>query len=398
MRVLLVSPERTGPYLNGDDIVTSLLLRHPPAGVHYTHFSEALSVGSVTRTAWWRAWFASLWMHSRPPAGVDYCWETLPPKRYRLLGRLLPDRPDEDVQWLGLKQPASFDLVHSWAYPIYLASPRVPTVLHVGTGNLDVLRHYYGLDARRVQQLTRRDTKLLRALGVMHEQYNPHPAKRVVVASRYAWNLHRAGGVPESQLRLLRIGLDAPQKAVARALRNRAVFRFTLVGHHFWRKGGRAVLWAFERLRALYPEVRLTVVSAFPPEGIAIDLTGIDWHDSLPREIIYAEVYPATDVLLLPSLAEGYGMSVVEAMGFGIPVIASNISALPELVADGETGLLVPPDDGLALLNAMRFMLENRDVAEGWGAEGRAVFMREHHIEVVMNELSAIYRDVLAAA
>lgn len=397
MRVLLVSPDRTGSYLNGDDVVTRLLLRHAPADVHYTHFLEALQQGSLTRTAWARAWASSLWMHSRPPAGVPYAWGPLPPFRYRLMGRLLPDRPDEDVQWLALRQRGSFDLLHSWAYPVYLAAPRIPTILHVGTGNLDVLHNYYGLDSHTVRRLTRRDTHVLRALGVMHEQYNPHPAKRVVVASRYAWNLHRAGGVPESQLRLLRIGLDGPLNPTARDLRDRSVFRFSLVGHHFWRKGGRAVLWAFERLRAAYPEARLTVVSAIPSEGLPVDRTGIDWYDSLPRDTIYNTIYPATDVLLLPSLAEGYGMSVVEAMGFGIPVIASNISALPELVADGETGLLVPPDDGPALLDAMRFMLENRGVAEGWGAAGRGVFLREHHIDVVTQGLRAIYQDVLAA-
>jgi glycosyltransferase involved in cell wall biosynthesis len=140
----------------------------------------------------------------------------------------------------------------------------------------------------------------------------------------------------------------------------------------------------------------LTVVSAFPKDGLGIDPACIEWHDSLPREKIYADVYPATDVLLLPSLAEGYGMSVVEAMGFGIPVIASNLAALPELVREGETGLLVPPDDGETLLAAMRWMLENPGVAEKYGQAGREVFMREHHVDVVAAGLRAIYTDVLS--
>ncbi|MEB3285111.1 MAG: glycosyltransferase family 4 protein [Candidatus Sericytochromatia bacterium] len=397
MRVLLVSPNRTGRYLNGDDVFTRLLLNHPPRDVDYTHYLQALREGRLSRDAWARAWFASLWMHSRPPAGVSYEWGPLPPWRYRLLGRLLPDRPDEDIQWLCLRAPSEFDLIHSWAYPVRMGKRAPPTILHVGTGNLDVLHNYYGLNAKKVAALTRRDTPLLRALGVLHEQYHTAPAKRVVVASRYAWNLHRAGGVPESQLRLLRIGLDAPVDSKIRAARDRRVFRFTLVGHHFWRKGGRAVLAAFERLHQEYPEARLTIVSAIPPEIEPMKLAGIEWFDSLPREQIYHQIYPATDVLLLPSLAEGYGMAVVEAMGFGIPVIASHIAALPELVREGETGLLVPPDDSEALCRAMRYLIEEPGQAERFGAAGREAFLREHEIGVVMQGLRAIYREALEA-
>ena len=53
------------------------------------------------------------------------------------------------------------------------------------------------------------------------------------------------------------------------------------------------------------------------------------------------ELYPQADVFVMPSLAEGFGFTNIEAMSVGLPVISSNIGPMPEVVADGESGLLV---------------------------------------------------------
>lgn len=398
MRVLLVSPDRSFAQICGDDVVTRLLRAHPPPGVEYAHFAEGLRDGWLARSHPARAWAASLAMHSRPPAGVPHAWGPLPPLPYRLLGKLLPDRPDEDVQWLRLADPARFDLVHAWAYPVHLdpRRGRPPVVLHCGTGNTDLLLNYYGIPAADAARLAARDRRLLRALGVLHDLYNAADAAAVVVPSRYAWDLHVAGGVPEAKLRLVRLGFEDPQAGGAPPDRREpGGCRFTLVGHQFRRKGGRALVAAFDRLRRVHPEARLTIVSAVDPAELGVPLDGITIHQALPRETIYREVYPATDVYLLPSLAEGYGMSVVEAMSFGLPVIASRISALPELVADGESGLLVPPDDEGALFEAMRRLMEDPDLRRRMGAAGRARYLAEHEVGVANAALLGVYRGAV---
>lgn len=397
MRVLLVSPDRSVAEICGDDVVTHLLRDHPPPGVAYTHFAQGLREGWLERDHRARAWLASLVMHSRPPAGVPYAWGALPPRPYRLLGRLLPDRPDEDVQWLRLDEPGRFDLVHAWAFPLHLEPRRgrPPVVLHCGTGNTDLLRNYYGLPPALVRRLAARDRRLLRGLGVLHDLYAAEGAAAVVVPSRYAWDLHVAAGVPERLLRLVRLGFADPLAAGVAPRPEPGVCRFTLVGHQFRRKGGRALVAAFDRLRRLHPEARLTIVSAVRPEELGVPLDGITVIPGLPREAVYGEVYPATDVYMLPSLAEGYGMSVVEAMSFGLPVIASGISALPELVADGTSGLLTPPDDADALFEAMRRLLEDPAERRRMGEAGRARFLAEHQVGVTNAALAAIYREAL---
>lgn len=400
MEVLLVGPDRTRAQVCGDDIVTRLLLAHPPQGVSYTHFEAALGQGRLVRSRRAAAWLASLVMHSRPPAGIPYAWGPLPPLPYRLLGKLLPDRPDEDIQWLGLRPGHGFDLVHAWDYPVHLgpARTRPPVVLHVGTGNTDLLANYYGLPPGLHARLVRRDTWLLRRLGVLHDLYNASGAAAVVVPSRYAWSLHVAAGVPEARLRLIRLGLDAPPESALGARRDPAVCRFTLVGHQLWRKGGRALLDAFARVRRKHPEARLTLVSAVAPEELGIEPSGVTIHSALPREAIYRDIYPATDVFVLPSQAEGYGMAAVEAMGFGLPVIASRISALQELITEEETGLLVPPNEPDALAAAMIRLMEDPALRRRLGAAGRARFLAEHEIGICQQALRTVYGEATGAS
>ncbi|MEB3328726.1 MAG: glycosyltransferase family 4 protein [Candidatus Sericytochromatia bacterium] len=398
MEVLLVGPDRSVAQVCGDDVLTRLLLAHPPPGVRYTHLATALQAGVVARTRWGRAWLASLVMHSRPPAGVPYAWSGLPPLPYRLLGRVWPDRPDEDIQWLRLRPGHGFDLVHAWDYPVHLGrrGSRPPVVLHTGTGNTDLLTSYYALPPALTARLARRDARLLRALGVLHDLYSTRDAAAVVVPSRYAWDLHRAAGVPEGKLRLIRLGLDAPPEASLGTRREPGTVRFTLVGHQLWRKGGRALLAAFDRVRRRHPEARLTLVSAVDPEALGLSLEGVTIHPGLPRDAIYRDIYPATDVYVLPSLAEGYGMSAVEAMGFGLPVVATRISALQELVEDEVTGLLVPPDDPEALARAMIRLLEAPALRARLGAAGRARFLAEHEVGVCQAAMRRVYDEALA--
>jgi glycosyltransferase involved in cell wall biosynthesis len=80
----------------------------------------------------------------------------------------------------------------------------------------------------------------------------------------------------------------------------------------------------------------------------------------------------ASDMFVLPSLFEGMPLSILEAMGAGLPVIATAVDGTPEVVIDGETGLLVPPADPEALAQAVNRLLDDRQLAARMGQAGRA--------------------------
>jgi len=103
------------------------------------------------------------------------------------------------------------------------------------------------------------------------------------------------------------------------------------------------------------------------------------------------------DVFVLASRSEGLPLSVVEAMAAGLPVVASDVGGLHELVRNGETGVLVPPGDPAALADALRPLLVDRELRRRLGSAGRerakALFdlsgFRRAHLELYRRKLAA---------
>ena len=98
---------------------------------------------------------------------------------------------------------------------------------------------------------------------------------------------------------------------------------------------------------------------------------GATFHGLLGREAL-ARLYATASIFALPTRREAFGLSFVEAMAFGLPAIGSRIEAIPEIIADGETGLLVPPGDPAALAEAISTLLGDPARARRMGAAGRA--------------------------
>ena len=94
------------------------------------------------------------------------------------------------------------------------------------------------------------------------------------------------------------------------------------------------------------------------------------WTESLPTTEV-ARVLDEATVLVLPSRSEGLGRVVVEAFCRGRGVVASRVGGIPDIVDDGETGLLVPPGDAEALANALVLSLSDRTIAARLGSAGR---------------------------
>lgn len=85
-----------------------------------------------------------------------------------------------------------------------------------------------------------------------------------------------------------------------------------------------------------------------------------------------AAAYAAADVFVFPSLMEGYGIALVEAMVHALPIVATRVGAVPELVREGVDGLLVEPGDSAGLAQALRTFLENPDLTARCSANSHA--------------------------
>jgi glycosyltransferase involved in cell wall biosynthesis len=110
------------------------------------------------------------------------------------------------------------------------------------------------------------------------------------------------------------------------------------------------------------------------------------------REDIPA-VMSALDLFVLPSLYEPFGRVLIEAMGARKPVVASRAGGVPEIVLDGETGVLVPPGEPEALADAIADLVVDRERAERLAAAGRARVEKHFSLEATVQGVLEAYED-----
>jgi glycosyltransferase involved in cell wall biosynthesis len=107
-------------------------------------------------------------------------------------------------------------------------------------------------------------------------------------------------------------------------------------------------------------------------------------------------ILPLLDVFVLPSLYEGFGIAILEAMAVGKPVVATCVGGIPEFVLPGETGLLVEPGNAAALADAIASMLRDPDRATRMGANGRSRVQAGFQISTVVRRHEQVYEACLA--
>ncbi len=167
-------------------------------------------------------------------------------------------------------------------------------------------------------------------------------------------------------------------------------------------KGLIYLIRAMARLRNRIPTASLEIAGDGPDLTrlqAEVSRLGLDKHVSFLGWVERVEeLFMRWSVFAHPSLEEGLGVAVLEAMAAGLPVVAAASGGVPEVVSDGRTGYLVPAGDDAGLANRIGDLLENRVTRESFGAAGLAR-AREHFSVVAMAEnVFAIYDELLTGS
>ncbi|MCK4236928.1 MAG: glycosyltransferase, partial [Candidatus Krumholzibacteria bacterium] len=101
------------------------------------------------------------------------------------------------------------------------------------------------------------------------------------------------------------------------------------------------------------------------------------------------------DLVVLPSLVEATPYVIVEAMAAGLPVIASDIYGIPEMVEGGETGILIPVGNSAALADAVWSLMNNHDLRERMGLAARKRYEAHFRIERSVSKTTEIYLELI---
>jgi glycosyltransferase involved in cell wall biosynthesis len=158
------------------------------------------------------------------------------------------------------------------------------------------------------------------------------------------------------------------------------------------------LLRAAAELRPRFPTLRLVIVGDGPERSHLETLAGelgladiTTFAGFQPKPELYLR---AMDVFALTSRSEGFPVSILEAWAVGVPVVCTAVGGIPDVVADGETGLLVPQEDVAGLTTALARPLADREFAAKLSAAGAEAVRRKYSLTSVAAEYERTYRQL----
>ncbi len=167
-------------------------------------------------------------------------------------------------------------------------------------------------------------------------------------------------------------------------------------------KGLIDLLHAVALLRPEFPGIRLEIAGTGPQsadlekEAVALGIT--NWLHFFGWQPGIGTVFRRWDIFAMPSHEEGFGMAALEAMADGLPVVATSVGGLPEIVEQGQTGYLVPPRDVNELARNLRILITDPELRRQMGTHGRKRAQDHFSASRMVNEFAAVYASLIAEA
>jgi glycosyltransferase involved in cell wall biosynthesis len=235
----------------------------------------------------------------------------------------------------------------------------------------------------------------------------------IAVSRPHARYLHQHEGLPASTLRVIENGIDpAGYPAVTLALRADARAALDLpadepvvlmVAGMRPEKAHEALLAAVARLRDQGRRVTALLAGDGPRRGaletiaVSLGISGSVRFLGIRNDV--ARLLHAADVTVLPShgVVETLPLAVLESMAVGIPVVASAVGSVGEIVVDGETGILIRPADSVALAGGIAYILDHPQEASAMGARGRELVCGRFTITRTAEDYEALFQELTAA-
>jgi glycosyltransferase involved in cell wall biosynthesis len=231
--------------------------------------------------------------------------------------------------------------------------------------------------------------------------------KLIVISDWIGKFLQEVEGIPTAKIVRIHYGLD-PKEIEAKANPRYVRQQFNIpesapvigtIGRCDDQKGQIYLLKAVRQIVESFPALRVLIIG----DGVLRpELEQWTKEHGLADNMIFTgyrtdaiELLSGFDLFVFPSLWEGLGLVLLEAMALKKAIIASNVSAIPESVLDGKTGLLVPPKDVDALAGAIRKLLNALGLARTFGEAGYTHLQQEFPVKKMISTTEAVYLEVL---
>jgi glycosyltransferase involved in cell wall biosynthesis len=171
------------------------------------------------------------------------------------------------------------------------------------------------------------------------------------------------------------------------------------IGRIVWQKGFEYFIRSIPKMLSSIPKARIVLVGDGP---LTNDLKSLSLKLGVRDKVIFTgfrsdirEILSAIDLLVIPSLVEGFPMITLEAMAMEKPVIATNIDGISEQIRDGKTGILVPAKDSDFLARATVSLLNDRETARRIGLAAKKEVEKKYSVEKMVRQTEKVYWSLM---
>ena len=277
-------------------------------------------------------------------------------------------------------------------------SRRQPRILHTHLVHADVYGQLAGTMTRVPLRLSTKhgfnEFREGRFFGLADRTVGSLAHVHIAISQGLAHYLAETEGFDEERFVVVHYGISARDGA---SPYSGTEPRLLCVGRLIPIKGHLVLLRALARARLRVPGLMLDIAGRGPLEpSLKAFARELGIEDAVRFLGFVAPVERAIEdaaIIVVPSLGEGFGMVALEAMERARPVIASAVGGLPEIVADGETGVVVPPADADALAEAMVVLAGDLERSAAMGLTGRKRALAEFTPERSAERIEELYRD-----
>jgi L-malate glycosyltransferase len=332
-------------------------------------------------------------------------------KRGVRVGGLVPEKSvlaerlrSEDIEVFPLTARGDLDLSGVLGFRRALAQVR-PDLVHLHTARAHAIgRLALAAQPSRPKTVVSRQVAFATKGGLFRRIKYAHGVDRFIAVSRAAATSVRDAGVDDARITIIPCGIDLGTFDVARegaglrrelAIPNEA----KLVGFAGALEEGKGPSDLLEAVAGLPRHVHVLMTgegalrARLEHRSNEADLAGrvhlLGWRQDFPR------ILRALDAFCLPSRQEGFPNAILDAMAAEVPVIATHVGGIPEIVASGRNGLLLEPRNPGALGAALIAVLEHPELAMSLAREGRRT-VNEFTADRMVERTLAVYHDVLA--
>jgi glycosyltransferase involved in cell wall biosynthesis len=308
---------------------------------------------------------------------------------------------DRDIPWRRVR--SGLDASPRLAVNVARAvSAESPDLLHTHMVHADV----YGSIAAHVLRVpfvsTRHndDRYLLGPFRYVDRAFM-HGARRIIAISDAVREFHAHAGLPAEKIITIHYGLDHVPAQPSEVTPEGAGIvpgapLVLAIGRLIEQKDHATLLHAFARVRREWDDARLAILGwGRLEEQTKLLAHTLGLEDSV---LVLGRVEPRdwlvrADVFAHTSRWEGFGIVLLEAMLAGLPIVATRVSAVPEIVADGKTGLLSEPGDASGVASQLSALLADPERRKELGAAGRARAQQEFSVDRMADRTVAVYRS-----